>query len=625
MSYSISARQTARLAGGAAGLLIALGVSAQEQAVQPHAIVVFSGVGVAGEADPGDKPGRWMRMPPTLGPDGKLHGMTAGSSYFKDSRWFSVAADGQGYTVRQPDDVIAMVAGPLVSTGQGSAGKLFGSTGTAAFEMVPGQAAVKLEPATPAGEALKISSLSSAMAAGADGSVFFGGRTSNTNPQVWRRLAAGGFELVADFGRPEYVVSKEIIPGISMVDKYLKGDSTIALVWSEADQALYGVTEDVSSTGKNGDAQTVPGDKPAGTIYRIKASGFKADGSSPIEILHTFAASRDGAAKSLTYRAPALLEVGEWLYGTTTAGTKVGNANDKQDGRIWRMRKDCVSTAESSCLEIVYRFDTAGVLTAANGGALPLGPLVYAADGNVYGTTFQGGKDATSEQNGQGTLFRIANPTAAKLEDVEFAQLHAFDASSTGSRPSGLALATKADGKQTIVGVTEFGGNASDTYNAVDNIGTGFGTVFAFEVALPAAAITRFQADGSQAAKVAEGSKVTLAWASSGASVCEAGGDWSGAQQTEGSAQVGPLAYRAEPYRYTLVCQSADGAASQEQAVTVSVEQKAVTPEPGEESGAGNEGKGGGGGSLPWQALALLPLALLRQRLRAARKETVLL
>ncbi|QBR42447.1 hypothetical protein EHF36_15075 [Kerstersia gyiorum] len=28
---------------------------------------------------------------------------------------------------------------------------------------------------------------------------------------------------------------------------------------------------------------------------------------------------------------------------------------------------------------------------------------------------------------------------------------------------------------------------------------------------------------------------------------------------------------------------------------------------------------------MPWQALALLPLALLRQRLRAARKGTVLL
>lgn len=69
MSYSISARQTARLAGGAAGLLIALGVSAQEQAVQPHAIVVFSGVGVAGEADPATSPAagcgcrrRWARM-----------------------------------------------------------------------------------------------------------------------------------------------------------------------------------------------------------------------------------------------------------------------------------------------------------------------------------------------------------------------------------------------------------------------------------------------------------------------------------------------------------------------------------------------------------------------------------
>lgn len=625
MSYRISARQTARLAGGAAGLLIALGVSAQEQAIQPHAIVVFSGVGVGGAADPGDKPGRWMRTTPTLGPDGKLHGMTAGSSFFKDSRWFSVAADGQGYTVRQPGDAVATIAGPLISVGQGSSGKLFGSTGTIAFQMAPGQEAVALTPAAPDGSPLKISAMLPAMAAGTDGAIFLSARTGSSNPQVWRRLADGGFELLADFGRAEHVVSKQVLPGVSLVDKYLKGNNTVALLWSDSDQALYGVTEDAAYDGKSGDAQTVPGDIPVGTIYRIKASEFKTDGSSPIELLHTFAGRRDGAAKTLSYRAPALVEVGEWLYGTTTAATRVGNPNDKQDGRIWRMRKDCVSTAASSCLEIVYRFDTAGALTAANGGALPLGPLVYAADGNVYGTTFRGGKDATSETNGQGTLFRIANPKAENLNDVEFAQIHAFDAAAMGSAPSGLALATKANGKQTIVGVTEFGGTASDTYSAADNSSSGFGTIFAFDVALPAAAITRFEAAGGQSAKVEEGSKVTLSWATSGASVCEAGGDWSGTQQAEGSAEVGPLAYRADPYRYTLICRSTDGVASQEQAVTVTVQQKAVTPEPGEGGNEGNEGKGGGGGSLPWQMLPLLPLVMLRQRLRAVITKGTLL
>ncbi|MGO3743674.1 hypothetical protein, partial [Kerstersia sp.] len=67
-----------------------------------------------------------------------------------------------------------------------------------------------------------------------------------------------------------------------------------------------------------------------------------------------------------------------------------------------------------------------------------------------------------------------------------------------------------------------------------------------------------------------------------------------------------------------------DDVASQEQAVTVTVQQKAVTPEPGEGGNEGNEGKGGGG-SLPWQMLPLLPLVMLRQRLRAVITKGTLL
>lgn len=618
MNYSVSLRHAALVAGGAAGLLMALGASAQEQAVQPRSIVVFSGVGFDDAADPGDRPGRWLRTVPTLGADGKLYGATEGNSFVPLTRWYSIAADGSQFVGQKPDTVVASVPVAMVATGSGEANRLYGVNSTVAFRAVPGQLPTALAKVSPDGDAVTTGNFVDVLAAAPNGDVFFAARASNS-PRIWRHLSAGGFELIANFGRAEYVTYVKNALGREVLDTYLKGENTIAMVWSETDQALYGVTTDSTFKGKSGLAATVPGDLPVGTIYRIKAGAFRADGSSEIEVLHTLGASRDGGAKTASYRKPALLEVGEWLYGTTTAAVASGDAREFQDGRVWRMRKDCVSSAEKNCLEIVYRFDAAGVVASTHGGTVPLGPLVYAADGNVYGTTLRGGKGATSEKNGQGTLFRLSNPTAANAADVAFTQVHVFDAASTGSTPNGLALGPKANGKQTIVGTTEFGGNAGDVYSAEKGSASGMGTVFAFEVALPAASITSFKASATQ---VADGSKVTLSWASSGAAVCAAGGDWDGAQQTDGNVEVGPLAYRADGYRYTLVCTSADGVASVESAVSVAVTAPVTEPEPKPEQSASNDGGSGGGGSLPWSAALLFAVAggmrlMRRQRVRA--------
>ncbi|HEY6329104.1 MAG TPA: choice-of-anchor tandem repeat GloVer-containing protein, partial [Blastocatellia bacterium] len=86
-------------------------------------------------------------------------------------------------------------------------------------------------------------------------------------------------------------------------------------------------------------------------------------------------------------------------------------------------------------------------------GAQPTGRLLYAADGNIYGVTAEGG------EHGAGTIYRI-NPSGANFEVV-----HSFSPQE-GRSPSG-GLVADADG---------------NLYGTADLGGSGYGTAFAISV-----------------------------------------------------------------------------------------------------------------------------------------------
>lgn len=643
MQYTLNARRLPlRMAGLTASILFAACAAAQAATAATATVDVrnvfsFSGLEADG-ADLGAHPGRWSRYAPVYANDGRLYGTTSQSNSQwsgNHSRWFSLLPDG---TDHQGAPLVAPITNAssslLVQAGNGQNAAIYGiavagqsgaSTTVRPFRAPLGGTPAVIDLLDPAGQAITAGSFGPAVAAASDGSVFFVSNVSSSK-LVWRLNPQGQFEKLADFALDAYVVKNPpLIPGFpETIDRYNKGESTLTLAWSEADQALYGMTDNALVNGKSGDAQTVPGDRAVGTLYRIKASAFKADGTSEIEVLHTFAANRDGTPKTLEYRQPGLVVAGDWIYGTTTAAVRASDAKARQDGRIWRQHKDCVSTADNNCLQIVYRFDTAGALTDPQGGALPIGSLVYAADGNVYGTTHRSGavmNAAGTEPLGAGTLFRIGNPGAAQLADVTFTQVYAFDVASTGAYPGGLSLGAKADGKQVVLGVAEYGGNAGNTLDGTVVGASGVGAVFAFDAALPAAQVTQFTVGNGASQTIADNGKATLAWASEGAAVCEASGDWTGAQQTSGSAEVGPLAYRAEGYRYTLVCTSADGVASVPASVRVTVQAApAPTPEPAPQPTPEASSGGGGGGALAWAGAWLLAGLALRRRMGASQR-----
>jgi uncharacterized repeat protein (TIGR03803 family) len=215
--------------------------------------------------------------------------------------------------------------------------------------------------------------------------------------------------------------------------------------------------------GLDGDFYGVTaGYEDSGTIYRITSNGG-------FTSLHAFTGT-DGA-KPL---GPLFEATNYWFYGTTSSG---GTNND---GTIFRI-------SPSGEFEVLFNFDEthgafpdAGVIQASDGnfygvtpsgganglgwgvvykmtpthqvtvlhdftdgsdGAAPVGTLVQATDGSLYGVTVGGGAF------GAGVLFRISMAG-------EFTVLHDFQ-SSTGVYP--LALIQHTNGF--LYGITQDGGN----------------------------------------------------------------------------------------------------------------------------------------------------------------------
>jgi uncharacterized repeat protein (TIGR03803 family) len=156
------------------------------------------------------------------------------------------------------------------------------------------------------------------------------------------------------------------------------------------------------------------GTESPGNLYRINSS-------SDFEVLYTF----DGTHGY--HPAGGLIQATDGnFYGVATQGGTYGA------GTVYEM------TGDHSAVNVVYNF------TGAADGGNPVGGIVQASDGNLYGTTYSGGA------NGAGVLFRLTlNGT--------YTVLHNFD-SGSGSGPRS-ALMQHTNGR--LYGMTSSGGAAN--------------------------------------------------------------------------------------------------------------------------------------------------------------------
>ncbi|VCU68325.1 hypothetical protein PIGHUM_00376 [Pigmentiphaga humi] len=596
----------------------------------PQVLLRFSG-------SAGDAPGARPYTPPVVSADGSallgttLAGGPAYSVYgHEQSVAYRLLLDGLVYTSRVLDvdyghqftnsvldSAGTLWAGAMQATSSANAGTFFSlaADGQPALGAAPDATLISATGFSPKGQA----------AIDGQSNVYFSSglqaaactpANSDTSNTLWRRNAAGKIERIVRFC--DFLEQAGVDSRNNPIYRHVKGGLPVALIWSETDQALYGLTQ-VTAAGVD---PSLPADdndgKSAGTLFRIAKtaldSGVAAGDGDKIEVLHTFAQNRDGVPTiSVTLvsgdsRASSLVEDGEWLYGTTYQAS----SSTAPGGTVWRVRK-----TDPASFAVIHTFhsDASQDGTDQADGSQPMGPLVRAADGNIYGTTSRDSRSLSGTVAiGAGALFRVRVGQQADRGDDQLEILHRFDMETEGGRPVGLSAGPVVDGVQKLYGATRFGGADGDQLGTAATSTGGHGALFAVELALPSVSFTTPLSVSATTAKV--GDALRLSWAAENAESCTAGGSnggiWTGAQQTSGSEVPLAALTQSGVNTFTLSCASVHGGPAAEATVSVTVEAAATPTDPD----GGDTGGGGGGGPLgPWLLAPLAGLALLRRRI----------
>jgi uncharacterized repeat protein (TIGR03803 family) len=240
----------------------------------------------------------------------------------------------------------------------------------------------------------------------------------------------GNFYGTTALGGGSYGQIFKITPGgrLTTLHEFLtlsEGNGPNGLIQA-TDGNFYGTTSD-------GGVNCLGLDLGCGTVFKMTPSGA-------LTKLHAFHGT-DGA-----FPVGALVEASDGnFYGTTAAGG-AGKSCHGRCGTVFKITSKGVLTT-------LHSFDSTD-------GAVPNASLIQATDGNLYGTTAQGG-DLTCPYGGCGTLFRITPQGALTT-------LHSFDCSDSASPRAALMQATN-----------------GNFYGTTDGFTCGAGTVFSLSMTAP--------------------------------------------------------------------------------------------------------------------------------------------
>ena len=619
-------RRVARVAVPALALALPLAHAMAQTlpaAFKPTVLHKFGGINNGGA-----KPA----VPPVLAADGRLYGHTflgatavapafwgQGTVYGLDTTGANHRFELLGGIYQGSTPLVPTADGGFFVAGNGAVppGGFPWETSAVVFSVKDGKAAALPAPSFKPLGSMALDTVGNLyMGPGESSSFCNTGTSANT---LWRMNVDKTYSKVVDFC--QYMQAQ----GSNQL--HSKGGAPVASVWSNTDQALYVLTG-VSALGVYDSARTVDYQgRSVGTLVKLSKAaieeGIASNGkpaADKVELLHTFMRARDGEPTAKGQRIVGMIEAGEWLYGTTQFNAPTaGNTTDtRYGGTIWRVKK-----SDPKSFAVVHYFRGADTValdgTAQADGNAPSGPLVLAADGNIYGTTATDGSTMNAPKTGlgtpygAGTLYRIKIGATADHADDSYEVLHRFDMGSEGGSLTGLSAGAVVGGVQKLYGAANAGGNGQPVTTTTSAPGNG--TIFSIDVPLPIAAFS--QPLTASVATAAVGSTIELSWVTSQANSCSASGAWSGAQQT--SASKVPVVLAAEGENsYTLTCSSQNDG----QPVTskVSVQATAVTKpdtgtggtgSTGNNNSGNNGGNSNGGGGGPLSALLLAPLAVL--------------
>jgi uncharacterized repeat protein (TIGR03803 family) len=237
--------------------------------------------------------------------------------------------------------------------------------------------------------------------------------------------------------------------------------------WAQTEKVLYSFCALHNCLDGAGPAANLVEDE-AGDLYGTTATGgiigglcqsfgcgtvFERMASGGVKILYRFSASHDGENPM----SGLIRDSQGNLYGTTVYGGNVGGA--------------CGLYGCGTVFELIKRGDTYSekVLYAFVGGADGLRPgsgLVRDSEGNLYGTTPEGGRSGCASGGGCGTVYKL---TSLGNEEV----LYAFTGGVDGATPSASLVL---DEQGYLYGTTAYGGKFGGACTS-----WGCGTVFKLE------------------------------------------------------------------------------------------------------------------------------------------------
>jgi uncharacterized repeat protein (TIGR03803 family) len=166
-----------------------------------------------------------------------------------------------------------------------------------------------------------------------------------------------------------------------------------------------------------------------GTVFRLVRGS---DGWTQ-NVLHSFKGGTDGANPE----GPVVADNAGNLYGTTTYGGTTGKCEGNGCGTLYELSK-----SESAWKETLLH-----IFTGTPDGLFPYSGLTFDSDGNLYGTTYQGGAF------GFGTVFELSPSAGGWIETI----LYSFTGGTDGSRPYGSMTF---DSYGNLYGTTSLGGVA---------------------------------------------------------------------------------------------------------------------------------------------------------------------
>ncbi len=197
------------------------------------------------------------------------------------------------------------------------------------------------------------------------------------------------------------------------------GDITSGLITDPNNGIMFGTSHEGGTNG-------------AGTVYEVTTGGSE-------KVLYSFGSAANDGDGGFPW-APPLVGKNSMLYGTTNLGGKYYVGGSGSGGTVFEVSE---TTGQE---QVLFSFGASGTSTSNPNptGSLPQGGLIMDANGNLYGTTCEGG------YGNNGTVFEL---TPAGVETI----LYSFS-ESDGGCPSGQLVMGPSG---SLYGITDQGGGNS--------------------------------------------------------------------------------------------------------------------------------------------------------------------